>query len=117
VQLPTPEQQLVVAVHGRPCPDATHAAHWCVLSLHTAGGVQVRGGVPARQPRAASQVSAPLHHSPSLQAASLGVWSHASVVSLHESTVQPTPSLQLGGVPGWQPSVTLQVSVPLQNRP
>jgi hypothetical protein len=54
---------------------------------------------------------------PSSQAALLAVWVQASVISSQASTVQDTPSSQLGAVPAWQPSVGLQVSVPLQALP
>jgi hypothetical protein len=39
------------------------------------------------------------------------------LASSHASTVQATPSPQLGGVPATQPCSGLQTSVPLQNRP
>jgi hypothetical protein len=39
---------------------------------------------------------------------------HDIVALMHESTVHEMPSLQLTGVPGWQPSVALHVDVPPQ---
>jgi len=48
------------------------------------------------------QVSTPLQYWPSLQTALLAVWVQLSLASSHASTVQETPSLQFGGVPGWQ---------------
>jgi hypothetical protein len=48
----------------------------------------------------------------------MGSWSHWWVVSLHESAVQTTWSLQSIAVPGSQcPVVVLQVSTPLQKTP
>src|SRR3990172_1677148 len=40
-----------------------------------------------------------------------------SVLSLQESAVQATASAQFTAEPAWQPSVALQVSVPLQKNP
>jgi len=73
--------------------------------------------VPAWQSSKASHVSTPLQNKPSLQAALLATLSQALVASLHESVVQPTPSLQLTAVPTWQPSRASQVSTPLQKMP
>jgi hypothetical protein len=39
------------------------------------------------------------------------------LASSQESTVQETPSLQLTGVPGWQPNVGWHVSTPSQYSP
>jgi hypothetical protein len=74
-------------------------------------------GVPARHPSVASHVSAPLQNWPSSHAALVGACTHASVVSLQESTVHATVSPHATGVPAWQPSVALHVSSPSQNWP
>jgi uncharacterized membrane protein len=74
------------------------------------------GGMPGRHPRVGLQVSAPLQKLLSLQALFWGVWTQALAVVLQLSAVQSIPSLQLGGVPDWQP-VALQVSAPLQKLP
>jgi hypothetical protein len=65
----------------------------------------------------ALQVSAPLQNTPSSQNESLGAWRHALWALLHESAVQSTLSLQLGGVPAMHPCDGEQTSAPLQNRP
>ena len=76
------------------------------------------GAVPAWQSSVASQVSAPSHHNPLSQFPSFTKLSHESVVSLHESSVQPTPSLQVLVYPAWQPpKLILQDSPPLHHRP
>jgi hypothetical protein len=75
------------------------------------------GGDPARQPRAASHVSAPSQNTPLPQGASLGVWITRSLASSHVSTVQATLSVSAGGAPGRQPRAASQVSAPSQNRP
>jgi hypothetical protein len=74
-------------------------------------------GVPGWQPFSASHVSAPLQYEPSSHAASLGVCTHWSLTSSQLSVVQATPSLQLTGVPGWQPFSASHVSAPLQYEP
>jgi len=73
------------------------------------------GAVPAWHPLVTLQISDPLHHRPSLQAASFCVCTHWLVVSLQVSAVQEIPSLQFGAVPAWQPLDTLQVSDPLHH--
>ena len=50
-------------------------------------------------PTTSIRFSLPLQKSPSLQAALLVTWLHWSVVSLQESVVHATPSLQFGAVP------------------
>src|SRR5262245_16310885 len=77
-------------------------------------------GVAAWQPALGSQVSAPLQNRPSSHSPLLAMLSHRSADSLHESSVQLTPSLQLGAVLAVQtatPVLESQVSTPLQNRP
>ncbi len=74
------------------------------------------GAVPAWQPSTALQVSEPSQNRPLSHRLLSGPLSQESVPSLQESTVQLTPSSQLGAVPAWQ-DPALQVSVPSQNRP
>ena len=74
--------------------------------------------VPAWQSRVALHVSAPLQKSPSSQVPSFATLSQESVLSLHESSVQPTPSSQVTAVPVWHEHMSgLQISIPVQNRP
>ena len=73
--------------------------------------------VPGWQSSVAWQVSVPLQYRPSSQLASLGTLSHESVLSLHESSVQPTPSSQSTAVPGWQSAVAWHHSSPSQYKP
>ena len=69
------------------------------------------------QPANSLQNSVPLQNKlSSEQLASLATWSHESDVSLQESSVQPTVSLQFGGVPDTQ-TPSLQNSAPLQYNP
>jgi len=75
------------------------------------------GGVPDWHPSTVSQVSAPLQYCSSSHREFCGALEHESVASLHESTVQGIPSLQLGGDPDWQPTPTTQASPPLQYNP
>jgi hypothetical protein len=75
------------------------------------------GGLPASQPLVGLQTSMPLQSNPSLQIASSVVRTQSSMASSQVSTVQPTPSLQSGGAPGWQPPTESQNSTPLQNAP
>ena len=72
-------------------------------------------GVPGWQSSTGSQVSAPLHTSPSSQLSSFGVLTHWSLTSSQVSSVQATLSSQSGSVPGWQSFTGSQVSAPLQN--
>jgi len=72
------------------------------------------GATPWWQPTRMSQISGPSQNRPLLQAVSFGMWLHPCVASMHWSVVHGTLSLQLGGVPGWQPSVGLQTSTPSQ---
>ncbi len=88
-------------------------------------------GEPATQPVVASapevvgeQVSVPVQKSPSSQAESTVVLTHASVVVSQLSVVHEKPSSQVGVVPGRQPvvasapaAVGAQVSVPVQKAP
>ena len=81
-----------------------------------------QGSVPSLQPVVGSpvaglQTSAPLQNRLSEHKESFGRLSHESVSSLQESTVQVTPSLQLIGVPTWQPRVGEQVSAPSHHIP
>jgi hypothetical protein len=73
-------------------------------------------GVPATQPLA-PHVSAPLQYRPSSQCALLDALLQLCVCSLHESSVQPTPSSQFGAEPeehSATPLLESHVSVPLQ---
>jgi hypothetical protein len=72
--------------------------------------------VPGWQSSAGSQVSTPLQKAPSLQSASLGVWTHWSAASSQVSTVQVIPSEQSKAA-GWQSSAGSQISAPLQKAP
>src|SRR6185369_16545411 len=64
-----------------------------------------------------SHASTPLQYRPSSHLESSAVWSQASVLSLHASVVQATPSPQLTEVPFWQPAFSSHASTPLQYRP
>src|SRR5262249_50854158 len=104
-------------------------------------------GVPSWQPSTGSQVSTPSHASPSshcsgvpgtqsplthlssplhtlLSMQSASLWQQPWIdvfmqpkTELQLSYVQRAPSLQSGAVPGWQPLVGSQVSVPLHGSP
>jgi hypothetical protein len=75
------------------------------------------GGVPAWQSLTASQVSEPSQNSPLSQRPLLGVCTITSFASSQESSVHPTPSSVIGGVPARQSKVASQVSEPSQNNP
>ena len=72
--------------------------------------------VPAWQPRAALQVSAPLHNSPSSQLNGVPDW-QVPAPSQVSSPLQRSPSghavPDVASVPAWQPRAALQVSAPV----
>src|SRR5437868_328629 len=73
-----------------------------------------QGGVPAAHP-VAVHFSAPSQNKPLSQRESFGVNWQVSLVSLHVSVVQATPSLH-GAVPATQ-TLPTHASAPLQKRP
>jgi hypothetical protein len=87
-----------------------------ITSLHIKGGVQ-GSPAPGWQSATGSQVSEPLQYAPSSHSALFGMLSQRSPASLQLSTVHETPSLQLIGVPAWQPATGSQVSDPLHHWP
>jgi hypothetical protein len=77
---------------------------------------QVIGLIAGWQPSVALHFSWPLQMLLSWQLASFGKWTQPTE-AMQVSTVQETLSAQFNAVPAWQPSVALQVSMPLQRSP
>jgi hypothetical protein len=74
-------------------------------------------GVPATHPIIALHVSTPSQNRLFEQAVSFSTCLHASICKSQKSSVHPTPSLQLSGVPFTQLSIALHVSMPSQATP
>ena len=99
-----------------PSPHAAAGSQTSSVSLQVSPGGQ--GSPTDEQSLVGSQNSVPLQNRPSSgQLASLGTLTHVSPASLHESSVQPTPSSHGFGAPPPQVPPPSQTSSTLQNRP
>jgi len=121
---PTPTVQLSVPLQKAPSsqrestPTLRQASMVAsqLSSVHVSPSSQL-GGVPGRQSSVGEQSSAPLQKVPSSHIPSSMTFRHPPPISEHESSVQATPSSQVGAVPAMQLKTGSQISGPSQMTP